>query len=97
MQKEEVQQQMFRLIEGWQRSGISQLEYCRSHNLAYHVFHYWYKKYKTVHLRQSSVQGFTALQVTSTGEALVEVHLATGHRIAFYQAIDAAYLKALIS
>lgn len=96
MQKEEVQQQMFRLIEGWQQSGISQLDYCRHHGVAYHVFHYWYKKYKTVHLEQSSGQGFTALQVTPIGEALMEVHLATGHRIAFYQAVDAAYLKTLV-
>lgn len=96
MQKDEVQQQMFRLIEGWQRSSMAQLDYCKSHDVAYHVFHYWYKKYKTVHPGQSSVQGFTALQVTPIGEALVEVHLATGHRIAFYQAVDAAYLKTLV-
>lgn len=99
MQKEDVQQQqqMFRLIEDWQRSHISQLEYCKSHDVAYHVFHYWYKKYKTVHLRQPPGQGFTALQLTPTGPALVEVHLATGHRIAFYTAVDSTYLKALVS
>lgn len=96
MQKQDVRLQKFEMIEDWQRSQITHLDYCRAHGLAYHVFHYWYKKYKTVHLPPPAGQGFTALQLTPTGAAFVEVHLAGGHRIAFYQAVDAAYLKALV-
>jgi len=31
-------------IENWQKSGLSQSEFCRRHNLKFHRFVYWRKK-----------------------------------------------------
>jgi len=31
-------------IQGWQESGLSQVEYCRTHNLIPHRFTYWKQK-----------------------------------------------------
>ncbi|HSO66352.1 MAG TPA: IS66 family insertion sequence element accessory protein TnpB [Desulfatirhabdiaceae bacterium] len=31
-------------IEGWQESGLPQVEYCRKHNLIPHRFTYWKQK-----------------------------------------------------
>ncbi|RJQ64970.1 MAG: hypothetical protein C4530_01345, partial [Desulfobacteraceae bacterium] len=32
-------------IESWQESGLSQCEFCRRHNLKYHRFVYWRKRF----------------------------------------------------
>jgi hypothetical protein len=42
----EVRQQMFKLIQEWQQSGFSQKAYCKEQSIKYHVFHYWYKRYR---------------------------------------------------
>jgi hypothetical protein len=34
-----------RHIETWQASGLLQSEYCRRHNLSYHRFIYWKKRF----------------------------------------------------
>lgn len=40
-----TQQLMFSLIEIWKGSGQSQINFCKEKNIAYHRFHYWFKKY----------------------------------------------------
>ena len=37
---------MFSLINKWQSLGISQKVFCEEHKIRYHVFHYWYKRFK---------------------------------------------------
>jgi len=32
-------------LQAWRKSGLSGMEYCRQHNLSYHGFNYWKKKY----------------------------------------------------
>src|SRR5687768_11640146 len=44
--KEAGQQQMFESIDQWQKSGLSQKAFCQWINLSYHIFHYWYKRYR---------------------------------------------------
>jgi len=34
-----------RHIESWQASGLPQRQYCRHHNLIYHQFVYWKKRF----------------------------------------------------
>ena len=31
-------------IESWKKSGLSQAEYCRQHNLSHHQLRYWHQK-----------------------------------------------------
>ena len=45
--KEQLRQQKLAMIEDWQRSGLSQKQYCLEHTIAYHIFHYWYKRSRT--------------------------------------------------
>ena len=96
---EQAQQQMFAMIELWKQSGLSQKAYCRQNNIRYHLFHYWYKRYKD---EQSAVKdaGFVPLNVqppTSFNAGHIELLLPDGKRILFHQAISSDYLKALIS
>ena len=34
-----------RQIDSWRSSGVPQTEYCRCHNLSYHQFVYWKKRF----------------------------------------------------
>jgi len=102
----EVQQQMFSMIESWQQSGIHQKAFCEQQGIRYHVFHYWYKKYRDTQLSDKQA-GFIPLQlppapavtdpiIAATG-AHTEIVLPDGRRLLFHQPVSADYLKALIS
>jgi hypothetical protein len=42
----EVREQMFKLIEQWQQSSLTQNVFCSQQSIRYHVFHYWYKRHR---------------------------------------------------
>ena len=102
----EAEQQMFTMITCWQQSGLTQKDYCEQHSIRYHVFHYWYKKYRDAQLSDKQ-PGFVPLQVTPPSSATVvttpssaahtEIILPDGRRLLFHQPVSADYLKALIS
>lgn len=78
--KKEHRAQCLDMITRWQQSGLNQKEFCAANNIAYHVFHYWYKMYKLnenlsntfipVNLRpvggqeQITLTGYNGIQVT---------------------------------
>jgi transposase len=94
--KEEVRQQMFVLIDQWQQSGLSQRAFCEQVNLSYHIFHYWYKRYRNKESKPLS--SFIKLAVSSPSIcSAAEILLPDGKRILFHQGVSADYLKALIS
>jgi hypothetical protein len=39
--------EMLEMITQWQQSGLSQTAFCKSNDIAYHVFHYWYGVYRS--------------------------------------------------
>ena len=45
----EVREQMFTMIEQWQRSGLTQKAFCEQQSIRYHTFYYWYKCYREQH------------------------------------------------
>lgn len=95
--KEEVQQQMFNKIEQWRMSGLSQKAFCGQSNLSYHIFHYWYKRYRTEG-NKDTTSSFVKLQVASALCAgNIEVVFPDGKRLLFHQPVSPDYLKALIS
>jgi hypothetical protein len=95
----ETRQQMFRLIEEWQQSNLTQKEYCEQQSIRYHVFHYWYKRYRQ---QQGGIDNknssFVKLQISkpvTTGA--VEIHFPGGIHLFFHEPVSSNYLKALIS
>ena len=46
----------------WQQSGLSQKAFCAANNIAYHVFHYWYRVYKA---NQKSKGSFLPVSITT--------------------------------
>ena len=95
----EVRQQMFKLIEQWQQSKLTQKAYCVQLSIKYHVFHYWYNRYRQ---EQSGTVGnsstFIKLQVAKPVAAgAIEIHFPGGIRLFFHEPVSSNYLKALIS
>ncbi len=94
-EKEAVQQQKFDHINQWQQSGLTQKAFCGQINLAYHVFHYWYKRYRIIEVKPAS--SFIKLGVSSSICSHTELVLPDGKRLLFHQPVSIDYLKALIS
>ncbi|TKK70376.1 hypothetical protein FC093_06415 [Ilyomonas limi] len=102
--REATQQQMFLMIASWQQSGLTQKDYCEQHSVRYHVFHYWYKKYRDTQLSDQPA-GFIPLQIQPSAAASntpsagvhTEMVLPNGRRLLFHRPVSVDYLKALIS
>jgi len=79
--KKETRTLKLQMINEWQQSGLSQKAFCTSNNIAYHVFHYWYRVYRSdqtatpsflpVNIRPAASQE----QITLTGHNGIEVRL----------------------
>ena len=97
VKQSDTSRQMFEMIKEWQQSGLTQATWCRSHQIAYHRFHYWYKRFKG-RLASSAQSPFITLEVqqASSVPCYAEVVCADGRRILFHQGVDAGYLKALL-
>jgi hypothetical protein len=95
-----IQDKMSALISSWKQSGLSQKAYCEQNQIRYHVFHYWYKRYRDEQLN-SSEPTFIPLNVKpSLSDATcanIEVVLADGKRVLFHHAVSSDFLKAVIS
>lgn len=94
--KDEVQQQMFSYIDQWRQSGLTQKAFCQQVKLSYHIFHYWYKRYRTADSKPAS--SFIKLGICATSAmSHAELLLPDGRRLLFHQPVGVDYLKALIS
>ena len=56
--------QKFQMITAWQQSGLTQKAFCSTHNIAYHIFHYWYGVYRS---NQKATDCFLPLNITPSG------------------------------
>lgn len=95
--KTQLRQQKLAMIEQWHDSGLSQKAYCAQNNIAYHIFHYWYKRYRDTKATEDGTSSFVRLKVSpSAGYAYTEPILPGGKRILFHQPVSSDYLKAVI-
>lgn len=97
MEKSNQQQEaMFAFIAQWQASDMNQKEFCQLHNIGYHIFHYWYKKY-----RQRAEQGsggFVPIQPdTSQRAPWMSLSFTDGKQLHFYERIEVDFLRRLLS
>lgn len=95
----EVRQQMFKLIEQWQQSKLTQKAYCEQQSIKYYIFHYWYKCYRQEQCGvDNNNSSFVKLQIAKPVAAgAVEIHFPGGIRLFFHEPVSSNYLKALIS
>lgn len=93
--RDQQRKEQFAMITSWQQSGLSQKTYCLQNNIAYHIFHYWYKIYRDQHA--AGTASFISVNIPPPLQANVEMQLADGRRIIFHQPVSVDYLKALIA
>jgi|SRR5664279_381508 len=97
--KSEVREQMFKIIEQWQRSGVTQNKFCEEQSIRYHVFHYWYKRYRQQNANpQRTASSFVKLQIAKPiTDGSVEIIYPGGIRIVFHEPVNSNFLKSLVS
>lgn len=54
----EKRKEMFGLVVQWQESGMSQVQFCRTHDLKIHRFRYWLCKKR----EEESLSGFRLIE-----------------------------------
>ena len=88
---------MFTLITKWQRSEISQKEFCSQHDLSMHAFYYWLRKYKQTN--QSSENGFLPVEIgppVNDTRSDIQIHYPNGVLVTLDKAVSLSRIKALI-
>lgn len=90
--RQQTREHYFAIITAWKLSG--QKQFCLQNNIAYHVFHYWYKVYRD---QPSATGSFVALNLAAAQQSGIELHLTDGRRLVFYQPVSADFLRALIA
>lgn len=86
--------------QSWQASGLSQMAYSNAHGLTFHKFNYWCRKFqRAVGHSSTPVSGFVSVRVKEpvSSSAWLEIERIDGSRIRFYQPVEAAFLKSLLS
>jgi hypothetical protein len=108
MKKKYAKAEIFRIIELWQESRISQKEFCKREKIGYHTFKYWHKKYKDEkhHYKENTIQGFNnefipvempvCLKPTSYMHDQIGVTFPNGVQLIWPSSIDIEKLKTLI-
>ena len=62
--KNEQRIQKLQMVTAWQQSGLTQKAFCNTHNIAYHIFHYWYGVYRR---SQKTSDCFLPVNIISAG------------------------------
>jgi hypothetical protein len=84
---ESSREQMFASIASWQDSSLSQKEWCRQQDIAYHIFHYWYRIYREEHPEPDKESSFVHLSVKPEANASCEVVFTDGTKILFREPV----------
>jgi len=85
-------------IDGWQKSGLSQVAYCREHDLTGHQLTYWEKRF----VQSAAPVSFVPLRFSqnlptmTTGRAFI-LFTPNGYKIEVGAGFDPAALKQLLS
>ena len=61
--KKEHRAESLQIITQWQQSELTQKAFCISNNIPYHVFHYWYRVYRST---PNTAGSFLPVTVTTT-------------------------------
>jgi hypothetical protein len=93
-----LQQLMFSLIEVWKSSGKTQMEFCKEKDIAYHKFHYWFRKYSRQG-SESAAGSFTRIKVNAqpAKSGFIELIYPDGRKLVFNQAVDVGFLRSLLA
>lgn len=92
-------QEMFPLIRQWEKSGLSQKEFCAERGIKSHVFWYWLRQYRNRKQKpEKAVKDFITLEVESNlHQALMaEIIYPDGTRLIFKEGVGMKFLQGLL-
>lgn len=86
-------EQIESLINDYESSGLSANDFCKLHQIKKVYLTRWIKRYR----KNKAPKGFVAVRASSQRVDRKEVLFAEYQGIRFYQPVEAAYFKALLS
>lgn len=95
-----LQQLMFSLIQVWQKSGMTQREFCEKKDITYAKFQYWMKRYSEAGYPVEPTSSFLPVHVKAeipVQAGSLEVVYPDGRRLVFHQEVEPAFLRALLA
>jgi hypothetical protein len=89
---------MFALVEQWQQSGLTQVEFCKTIDICPNTFTNWHNKYKKQ--PNALVKAFIPVTIarneqTSCGE--IEIHYPNGVRVVLPKNSDLSMVRTFIN
>ncbi len=94
------QPSFFAAIQRWQQSGLSQKAWCEQNDMAYHVFHYWYRRFRNQQAKPATESENSFIKLTVANPASTtpwcEIVYASGQKLVFHQPVAAAFIKSLL-
>ncbi|MEO5997020.1 MAG: hypothetical protein ABIN89_09790 [Chitinophagaceae bacterium] len=98
------QDDMYRHVESWQRSGQTGVAYALEHNICKSVLYYWLKKHKnTKDTKPKKSNQFIPIDFRPSNPGsfqgmppVIEVSLPGGAFIKCYQPVEASFIQSLI-
>jgi hypothetical protein len=90
-----LQQLMFSLVEVWKTSGKTQMEFCKEKDIAYHKFHYWFRKYNNQD-SEPLPGSFRRINAQPARSGFMELIYPDGRKLVFNQPVDAGFLRSLL-
>jgi hypothetical protein len=91
MTLQEKKSKMITIIQNWQESGLSQVEFAHSHNIKISTFRYWISRY-----RQTTDDQPAFLQVNGFPDQAIHIRYPHGVELVLPAQIQAGLLKSLI-
>jgi hypothetical protein len=91
-----IREQMFASIASWQSTELSQKQWCLQQGITYHIFHYWYRKYRDEHPLSAGDNSFVRLTVKPEPDSSCEIIFIDGTKIVFREPVPVHYLKSLL-
>ena len=92
MNRQEIKEKMFALIQNYQNSGQKQLEFCTRHSLKLATFRNWLRKYNVSKREENGFIKLTSGQTSS----MIEVIFPNGVRVSLPEGVDPATLRMVI-
>ena len=86
----------FAMIERWQQSKQTISGFCKTENIAFHVFYYWHNKYKKQNNISAKFIKIAAPEISQMQLNYCELHFTNGMRLVFNQMPNAGFIKQLL-
>lgn len=89
-------QLILRLLEEFEKSDVSVLDFCQEQGINKATFHKWKSRYQFKSAKKKRTPGFARLHITASPSNTGGVLFAQVQGIMIYQPVAASYLKELL-